>query len=226
VDPGGRRVAGIDEPLLQGIYQPDLWPADSTLPDRHRLNLPPHLAPGNYRLDVGLYHPGQADQPLAVGALSHVPLATLSAGAVEPPQPKSRTEINFGDQILLEGYDVACDQQGVACDLRLHWRATGPVGRDYTVFVHLVGPDGAILAQSDAPPGGGMFPTSTWLPGQGMLDTHSLALPGDAEAGDYTLLVGLYHLPTRERLPATGAGGNALGDAFSLTTLTLGPESP
>jgi 4-amino-4-deoxy-L-arabinose transferase-like glycosyltransferase len=227
VDADGNRVAGIDEPLLRGVYQPDLWPAGIALSDRHRLTLPPDLLPGTYRLDVGLYHPGQSDQPLRVEGRSHVPLATLIAGDMaEAPRPAESVEVTFGDQLLLSAYDLECDAAGLTCDLRLHWQATGPVDRNYTVFVHLVGPDGAILAQSDAPPGGVHFPTSTWLPGHAVLDIHSLALPAHTEPGDYALLVGLYHQPTAERLLATDASGNPLGDASTLTILSLGSGSP
>jgi hypothetical protein len=110
--------------------------------------------------------------------------------------------------------------------LDLAWQAGGTVDRDYTVFVHLLGPDGAIVTQADAPPGDPFFPTTTWLPGEIVLDTHSLVLPPGAPAGDYTLLVGLYHRPTSQRLEARDDGGQLLGDGFRLGPIRLGSESP
>jgi hypothetical protein len=45
--------------------------------------------------------------------------------------------------------------------LTLFWRAEGPVAVDYTVFVHVVGPDEAMIGQWDQVPGAGAAPTST-----------------------------------------------------------------
>ena len=98
--------------------------------------------------------------------------------------------------------------------------------RDYTVFVHLLGPDGAIVTQADAPPGDPFFPTTTWLPGDTVLDVHTLLLPDGAPPGDYSLLIGLYHRPTSQRLEATDDRGQPLGDAFRLGPFSIGPESP
>jgi 4-amino-4-deoxy-L-arabinose transferase-like glycosyltransferase len=230
VAPDGSGVAGVDESLLDGRYQPDLWPTDRALPDRHRLTLPPDLPPGQYRLDLGLYPSGQPSALLPVSGWDRLPLALLTVGDIAaPPPPTTSTTFTFGDattdgQIRLLGYDS--NLQSPISNLQLHWQAAAPTDRDYTVFVHLLGPDGQRVAQDDSPPGDLFFPTSTWLPGQIVLDDHSLALPDDAPPGDYTFLVGLYDQPTGERLPIYDADGNLLGDALPLATFTLGAGSP
>ncbi len=80
--------------------------------------------------------------------------------------------------------------------LQLWWRATAPVGTDWTVFTHLLGPakpDGSLLwAAADARPGQGSVPTTTWVPGDLILDEYQLELPADAPSGRYTIEVGLY----------------------------------
>jgi hypothetical protein len=108
----------------------------------------------------------------------------------------------------------------------LHWQSQAAMDRDYTVFVHLVGPDGTIVAQDDAPPGDPFFPTSTWLPGDFVNGPHQLALPANTPPGDYTLLVGLYHQPTAERLQAVDSSGLPLGDAPPLATIPVSAEAP
>jgi hypothetical protein len=224
VQPGGRGVAGVDEPLLGGFYQPDLWPQGQVLPDRHRLRLPPDLAPGYYRLDLGLYLSGQPEQKLAVGGGDRLPLAMLPVGELaSSPFPSTPAFVDF-DPIRLTGYDL--EQTAGSIGLVLHWQAMAPVDRDYTVFVHLVDGDGAKITQGDAPPGDPFFGTSTWLPGTVVLDAHRLTLPDDIPVGDYGLLVGLYHQPSGERLPATGSQGESLGDAIRLGPISMGSGSP
>jgi hypothetical protein len=230
----GTGVVGVDEPVLRGLYQPDLWPKDQAFPDRHRLALPPDLPPGRYRLDLGLYYPGQPEQRLPVEGKDYLPLVSLSVGeTTTQPAPGTPADITFGDQLRLLGYELDCDQRQVShvtppetCQVNLYWQAVRPMGRDYTVFVHLVGADGATVTQHDGPPGDAFFPTSTWLVGERVFDSHPLALPVDMPPGDYTVSVGVYHLPTAERLQAVDGAGLSLGDAVPLVTIRVGPESP
>jgi hypothetical protein len=51
----GKMVAQADGQPLEGRYPTDLWAAPEKLADRHSLRLPADLAPGDYRLRIGLY---------------------------------------------------------------------------------------------------------------------------------------------------------------------------
>jgi hypothetical protein len=62
----------------------------------------------------------------------------------------------------------------------------------YTVFTHLLGPDGQILAQQDNPPVNGTYPTTLWLPGEIVVDPYTIPLPTDLPPGDYPIQVGFY----------------------------------
>ncbi len=224
--PDGAGVAGIDEPVLRGLYQPDLWPEDMVFADRHRLMVPPELPPGRYRLDLGLYPTDQPDSLLPVGAGDRLPLASLTVGEIVISPPTSPVNVTFGEQIRLLGFDLACDAVPMSCNLQLQWQAVGAVDRDYTTFVHLVGPDNVIVTQDDAPPGGAFFPTSTWLTGDVVLAAHRLDVPAGALPGEYALVVGLYHQPSGDRLQARDAEGQPLGDAVMLVTSPPGLKSP
>lgn len=141
--------------------------------------------------------------------------------AVEAPQLTS-SEARFGDSIRLTGYRYRLSASDVSVVLR--WQAEQPVAGSYTVFVHLVAPDGRLVAQADGTPTWVTpWPTDRWLPGQAVLDSHRVALPGDLPEAEYELRVGLYDWQTLERLPALDGRGQPRGDYTVLAKLHL-PE--
>ena len=58
LDQNGRVVAGLEEQPLQGRYPTQKWAAGELVRDRHSLAVPGNLAPGIYRLIVGVYRAG------------------------------------------------------------------------------------------------------------------------------------------------------------------------
>jgi hypothetical protein len=133
---------------------------------------------------------------------------------------------SVGDAFLLMGYDVATEgdcrlqeaaeegsqlwvPEGGSCvvHLTLYWQDQALVDVDYTVFAHLLDPDGHIAEQRDGQPQDGTFPTTAWFPGDVIADKRSLAFPPDAAPGEYVLEVGMYLLETAVRLPAYDAAG-------------------
>jgi hypothetical protein len=115
----------------------------------------------------------------------------------------------FGSQIQLLGLD-ARPSDG-ALSILLLWQCVQPPDVNHTVFVHLLAPSGEILAQHDAQPQGGAYPTSIWDEGEVVKDEHLLTLPPGLAPGVYKLRVGLYVPATGERLPtASGEDSAAL----------------
>ncbi len=82
----------------------------------------------------------------------------------------------------------------------LLWRAETPLPISYLAFVHLVAPDGVLLAQSDSEPMNGARPTSSWRTGEYVLDRHTLTWHVANYRGEAALRVGLYDLRTGARL--------------------------
>jgi hypothetical protein len=101
----------------------------------------------------------------------------------------------------------------------LVWRV-GPerLTRDYVVFMHLLGPDGRLVAQSDSLPAGGDRPTFTWRPGEHIVDRHVMRWPGPPPDGGLRAVVGLYD-------PATGAR-LVLADGRDAVVLALDLSAP
>ncbi len=95
---------------------------------------------------------------------------------------------------------------GDAFCVRLTWTADAPLAVDHTAFVHILAPDGALVAQSDVWPDS---PASTWQPGEPVTTTHGIWLPGTLSPGTYLMRAGLYTLGDAVRLPALDGGDSA-----------------
>ncbi|MBI5666561.1 MAG: glycosyltransferase family 39 protein [Chloroflexi bacterium] len=82
-----------------------------------------------------------------------------------------------------------------------NWQIVQPLSRDWSLFVHLVTPDGVIVAQRDVYPGGGTLATSDLPAGRSWSNPVAVWLP-PATYAPVTLevVVGWYHLPTGDRL--------------------------
>ncbi len=224
VERDGHAVASTDLALA-----PDLplssWPNDRVVEIRVSVPVPTDsVGPRLLRLDLGVYSLGAGHiQHLALAgqATETLPLATIRLDAATPsasgPAP---AVVSFaspgGDSISLLGWFLLPVEVGPRRVVRglLLWRADAPPRIDYTVFVHLVRA-GKVIAQHDAPPLSGAYPTTAWLPGQVVRDQFELALPDDVAPGSARLEVGLYNLTTLARLTFPG------GDAWELTTLDL-----
>jgi hypothetical protein len=78
---------------------------------------------------------------------------------------------------------------GDEVSLGLRWLSRRQTDSHYTVFVHLVGPDGQLVAQRDREP---YEPTSAWMVNRIVSDEFLVAIPVGASPGTYQLRVGLY----------------------------------
>jgi hypothetical protein len=95
------------------------------------------------------------------------------------------------------------------------------MGADYTVFVHIVGPDGKIWAQRDAPPDSGGYPTGRWAAGEVVSDPVLVPLPAQSPVSSLDVVVGMYRPDTGERLPVLNARGQPVDDKIVLEQLKL-----
>ncbi len=135
------------------------------------------------------------------------------------PSPEHPLDVQIGSFARLIGYDLAADdvRSGVPITLTLYWQAIEPADTEYTVFVHLLDKGGRFRGQMDAPPGGGVYPTTGWLPGEYLVDQHTLTIAADAPPGSYVLEMGMYLPATNARLPIRNAAGEPLGDRIILS---------
>jgi hypothetical protein len=144
------------------------------------------------------------------------PLRLHAAGADSQPGTLNPPDGEGGDRpgvpgrelpawengIVLAAADLAADPQGLPSGIALTWSPTATLHTDYTVFVQVLDAENNILAQADAQPQGGAYPTSTWRAGDVITDT--LTWQGDVHAWARVIL-GLYNAGG-ERLELVGGG--------------------
>jgi uncharacterized membrane protein len=195
----GSHLAQADGPLDRGMLSlGDI--EERPFPEFKELVLP-EVEPGLYRLDVVAYDIDDRepiDLPISVG--------WLRIGEVVSPrmEPLGAT---WSDGMVLDGHSSLPESllAGEPLALTLGWRTERPLEQDYTVFVHLIGPDGAVAGQQDKMPLNGFYPTSRWPASahesgeELLIDQYEILLPEAMETGDYRLHIGWYDATTGER---------------------------
>jgi len=148
-----------------------------------------------------------------------VRLATYGVAPL-PGEPAVTLDARFGEGIHLRGYALAGERfaPGDVLPVTLFWEAQAPIAEPFKVTVQLLDGAGQLVAQRDAQPGAGLRPTTTWQQGQVLADRYGVPLPADLAPGRYTLIVGVYHIATGERLPVT-LDGAAADDHLTLTSV-------
>ncbi len=192
-------------PLAPG--DPGTWPPGHRYVTRYAPRIDPRMPAGVCALRVAA-----GDAPFVT--LGEVTIRARERTFELPRAPQTPLSITAGlpdaaPFATLVGIDApATLRPGAAFTTTLYWRAQGSApGEDYSVFVHVVGPEGATWTQSDGWPAQGSAPTSSWVAGQVIEDVHAMALPAEAPPGRYTIYVGLYDAESGGRVPLTDEAG-------------------
>ena len=219
LDSKGRVVAGYDAPPI--VWLPTTaWDFEAPLRTQHELPLPAQLSPGAYTMIAGLYNPqngarvhwGQHDA-LVLGKV----VIAERPHSYQMPHPQHLLDLTLLGGHTLLGYDFSDPvQPGAPLTVTLYWRAAGPLSSRYRVFVHLLDDHDTILIQDDAEPDRGQHPTTSWLPGEYISDSHPLTLPDDRPVRGYSLEIGLYEPQTGQRLPFIDDRGVILSDHITV----------
>lgn len=95
------------------------------------------------------------------------------------------------------------------------------INADLNAFVHVRDAAGNTVAQHDAQPRNGAYPTSVWSPGEVIPDNHTLELPAELPAGTYDIVVGLYDAPSGARLPVSDSPDRTSDGAVKIGTMNV-----
>lgn len=207
----GQPIFSFERPPIRPTSE---WQTHTLLRDPYDLPLPPALPPGDYQLVVALLT--QEQTRLKVGDRDQLALTLIQTidrpHLFEAPSPQFLLAANFSDQARLAGVDLpeTTVKTGGNLPLTLYWQALAPLDRSWKVFVHLVDDQGKIVSQQDQIPGAGQFPTTSWLPGEYVIDSYNLSIPADTPPGRqaYRLEIGLYDANdvSFSRLPVVETG--------------------
>jgi hypothetical protein len=224
------------------LYPTSMWEVGEIVRDTRWVAVFPDAPERGYRLALGVhYHPNVQFADVETNYGARIRRDTIIVGQTWikpdpfPPPPADAQPIDIAfkhsaGQIRLTHveYDPPLDivRPGDILNLQFFWHAETAIAEDYTLFVHLVNAAGETIAQVDTNFAETGFPTSTWYAGATISTTHQLAVPTDT-SGPLRLRIGLYFLPTLERLEVTDSGGFAVEDnAVWLSDEMLAPAQP
>lgn len=106
--------------------------------------------------------------------------------------------------------DTSEARPGGQVRLSLFWESLTAMDRDWSVFIHLRDSAGLMSAQRDLYPGRGLIATTDLTPGQRWIDHYVVPIPETAYSPEtLDVHVGLYYLPTEERM-VMGDGTDSL----------------
>lgn len=197
-------VGSLNRHPAWGMVPTSQWQIGQIWRDEYRLFINRDApAPARLRIHVSLFDvalgqdlPAQTADGDAL-SLVIVGEARLAAWPESVPAPAQVLSADFGDGIVLEGY--TWQTAAASPTITLTWQAVAIPSQAYTVFVHLLGPDG-LLATGDSPPLNDDYPTTWWQTGDRVPDPHVINLPTSLPPGDYRIAVGLYDPVTLARL--------------------------
>ena len=119
------------------------------------------------------------------------PLIAVSPKA-QPAAPPSGQPIGAGILLADAKTEVRHPHGGPVVRVTPTWVATAPVQEQLKVSARLLDASGKQLLQDDRVPVHFTYPTTAWAPGELVRDSYDLALPPNAPAGLYTILLILY----------------------------------
>jgi uncharacterized membrane protein len=233
-------------PLMESVwYPPQLWRVDEIV----QTTTLPYPVGADYNLVMAVLadesQPEGLRLPATIGSGSAVPeiakehaptllrvrenrVDARSLRHFQPPTGIATRTEQVGDIIRLVGATVQNEgKAGYTLEVMLYWQAATPPPANYTAFVQLLGTNGS-AAQSDQYPTTRLLessiprPTSGWIQGEVVADSHIINLPPDIALGEYEIVVGLYDLANNAaRLPVTEDGTRLPNDVIRLGTVRV-----
>ena len=222
--PDWERVAGADSLLYRWLYPTTVWGPSDEVPLAITLDIEQALAPGAYRLAAGANYVNGGLMP-AESFVGESISTAATIGWVKAPQisqpaiPSWATPVNatFGGSFLLSHVEARAESPE---QVRVVTYWTAPMNRvdiDATSFLHAIGDNGELLAQSDSAPWRGQYPTFIWDGGETVAIQHTLELKQTEGVRLYT---GMYTQPGYLRLSAEQNGARLTDDYLYLESLS------
>jgi RNA polymerase sigma factor (sigma-70 family) len=139
-----------------------------------------HLAPGDYELEAETLHDARSATRIVAAGTADAVLAlvrpTCASGVSLDPPHKPASPIVWDDRIELVGWDLPAHARvGEPIEVTLVFRVTAPVAHAWKLFAHF--DSSAHRRNADHAAVSDTCPTSTWKPGDVLVDRFSTTLP-------------------------------------------------
>lgn len=202
VEGTGEPWLSVEQPIA-GQYPPSAWQVGEVARALYAVTVPADAPTGQSSVRLR-----RGDATLTLGHIDIQAVRRLFA----VPDIESPLRVRFGEDVRFLGYDLPETDfvPGDVVPLTLYWQALRPMGGNYKVFTHLLGPSGQVRGQKDRVPASGARPTTGWVEGEIIIDEYEIPISPDAPTGTYQIEIGLYDARTIVRLPAVDAGGAPL----------------
>ena len=175
-------------------------------------------------LEVGFVNPETGERLIPTTAQGKtISLVAFKGLAIISDFPLSQTA-QIAHQYLLDNRialnNLAFSRDAATLTITATWQCLQEISYNATVFVKIQNEAGEFISQLDRQPLDGRYPTSYWLPGQVITDVMAIALPPGTSP--HQVNIGMYTLPTVQRLPVTGTQGEPVTN--DVITLSLQPS--
>jgi hypothetical protein len=217
----GTMIAQRDTYPGLGRYPTTAWDPGTVFADTYRVHIPEAAyAPDEGYVQVGLYYPDGPRLKTEDGR-DAVRLAriTVRPRSGDVPNP---LHVNFADKLALIGYtlDRRVTRPGETIRLTLYWRALNPMDVNYKLFVHVLGKDHQIWANSDSPLTDRAVCTNRWEPGTTVEEVRELNIVEATPPDFYDIELGL-HASGQGRLQILAEDGRQVSSRLMLTTIRV-----
>lgn len=216
-----------------GSFPSSQWEVGDRFVDTVRLHIPQTAyTPSNALLSIGLYAPIEGyrlgiTSPDGAGLgdvleLGSVSLSTAPGSPSTIPHPLAQ---NFGNEILLSGYDYDRREikPGEVLTVDLYWQALQDSLPDYMVQVRLKDETGQIFETSEHRPLQGQSPTGSWQAGDAVVDRQELRIPASLSPGAYHVQIALIDVESRQRQNIVAEDGHWIDETLKLAGLKVLP---
>lgn len=139
----------------------------------------------------------------------------------EAPPISRPLNANFGDQLILLGYDLPVNRvdPGGAFEVTLYWQNLQLTDISYKIFNHLLDESQVQYGGRDRIPQN-FYSTVLWQPGEVIIDRYFVPVVADAPSGVYRLNVGVYNADDPQAGPLSLVQN---GESLPVNSVNLGP---
>jgi hypothetical protein len=197
---------------FNGRYATQRWQPGQYFADHYTLPIDATAQRGPAKIQLSLFapYPQPGLLPIDGANTDKFIIDRVKVEGAGNAAPQSTAAIaSFGSVLQLNRFEAK--EGRVAFD----WSTLKQPDLDYTLFIHFLDANDAMLGQSDGQPFAGQYPTSLWDAGERVRDVRQIDIP----AGATRLRIGWYDAITGERLTAQSADGSRLQDDIVLLDL-------